>query len=446
MPDQPTSPTPSKPRGRKNIVICCDGTGNEFGGENSNVVKLYTALCVDNEQVVYYHPGVGTMGAPNARNRLERKWSVLKGLAFGAGFRDNVFDAYRFLMDNYDDNGGDPDHVYLFGFSRGAYTIRALSGLLHGYGLLCRGNEGHLPYAWRMFTDQVKDIGDTESKGPAERHSVLPQFAFQETFSHPNFKIHFIGLWDTVSSVGWVTTPLRLLYTAQNPIVETGRHAVSIDERRCFYRDNLWGQPLEGQDILQVWFAGVHSDIGGSYPQPESALANISLNWILEEARKAGIRTSLDRENLIFGRPTEKDYAAALLYRTPEPYWEVHKSLHGPWWPLEFLPHRYYNKATRKESWRIPLGVPRHIPPDSIIHPSVIDRMKEHPYHPPNLLESDVTPLQGPIPGTKADLSGFYVYKPDASAGHETSPLKAAAGAAAAVAILGAIFIARRLF
>ena len=103
------------------------------------------------------------MGAPNARNRLERKWSVLKGLAFGAGFRDNVFDAYRFLMDNYDDNGGDPDHVYLFGFSRGAYTIRALSGLLHGYGLLCRGNEGHLPYAWRMFTDQVKDIGDTES-------------------------------------------------------------------------------------------------------------------------------------------------------------------------------------------------------------------------------------------------------------------------------------------
>ena len=89
--------------GKKRIVICCDGTGNDFtspnpdkngkGGENSNVIKFYTALEIDNEQVGYYHPGVGTMGSPAARNRMERFWTKIKGLGFGAGFRDNLFDA-----------------------------------------------------------------------------------------------------------------------------------------------------------------------------------------------------------------------------------------------------------------------------------------------------------------------------------------------------------------
>src|SRR5882672_990774 len=84
----------------KNIVICCDGTGNEFGDHNSNVVKLYGSLIVDqNQQVAYYHPGVGTMGAPAASNRFSEAWSVVAGLAFGAGLLDNVGDAYRFLME-----------------------------------------------------------------------------------------------------------------------------------------------------------------------------------------------------------------------------------------------------------------------------------------------------------------------------------------------------------
>ena len=209
MPDQPIDPvTPPERKGPKNIVICCDGTGNEFSapnpsknpsdGQNSNVVKLYTALCVDNAQVAYYHPGVGTMGAPAARYKWTQEWTKIMGLAFGAGFRDNVFDAYRYLMERYSDNDGDPDHVYLFGFSRGAYTVRALAGLLYGYGLLCRGNEGHLPYAWRMYLAQ---------HGNRNLRKVQPDVAFRETFSHRGFKIHFIGVWDTVSSVGWIYIP-----------------------------------------------------------------------------------------------------------------------------------------------------------------------------------------------------------------------------------------------
>jgi uncharacterized protein (DUF2235 family) len=102
----------------RNIVICCDGTGNEFGDENSNVVKLYATLEINDRQVGYYHPGVGTMGAPNARGPISREWSRVKGLAFGAGLMDNVSDAYRYLMNTYREG----DRIFLFGFSRGAYT------------------------------------------------------------------------------------------------------------------------------------------------------------------------------------------------------------------------------------------------------------------------------------------------------------------------------------
>ena len=111
---------------------------------------------------------------------------------------------------------------------------------------------------------------------------------FKETFSRNGFRIHFLGIWDTVSSVGWINTPLQLFSVAQNRTVRIGRHAISIDERRCFYRDNLWEQstdedlanlaseddPHPIQDLLPVWFPGVHSDVGGSYSQDSCGLSN----------------------------------------------------------------------------------------------------------------------------------------------------------------------------
>src|SRR5689334_18988492 len=106
----------------KSIVICSDGTGNEFGDHNCNVVKLYGTLIIDSKQQFgYYHPGVGTMGAPTASDRVSKAWSIVMGLAFGTGLLANVGDAYRFLMNVYEDS----DRVFLFGFSRGAYTARA---------------------------------------------------------------------------------------------------------------------------------------------------------------------------------------------------------------------------------------------------------------------------------------------------------------------------------
>src|SRR2546425_1437498 len=113
----------------KNIVICCDGTGNKYSNRNTNVVKLYAVLDLDDttRQVAYYHAGLGTMGSPNALNRVARLWTKTIGLAFGYGFTRDVGDAYAFLMDTFKPK----DRVFLFGFSRGAYTVRALAGLLH---------------------------------------------------------------------------------------------------------------------------------------------------------------------------------------------------------------------------------------------------------------------------------------------------------------------------
>jgi uncharacterized protein (DUF2235 family) len=113
----------------KNIVICCDGTGNEFGTQKSNVVKLYKMLICDSTQTTYYHPGLGTIGARNALTAIGKWWTRLIGLAFGYGISDNIADAYLFLMRTYEKD----DHIYIFGFSRGAYTARALACILQAY-------------------------------------------------------------------------------------------------------------------------------------------------------------------------------------------------------------------------------------------------------------------------------------------------------------------------
>src|SRR5947199_3602198 len=116
----------------KNIAICCDGTGEEFGDNNSNVVKIYSLLENSARQVTYYHPGLGTMGSRFAPTKLGRLWTKGLGLAFGYGLMDNITDAYVFLMNEY----AEGDSVYLFGFSRGAYTVRALAAFLRMFGMI----------------------------------------------------------------------------------------------------------------------------------------------------------------------------------------------------------------------------------------------------------------------------------------------------------------------
>ena len=350
----------------KNIVICCDGTGNEFGGDgNSNVVKLYSTLPINQTQVAYYHPGVGTMGAPNAFTWVEKQWSRIKGLAFGAGLLDNVADAYRYLMDTY----ADGDRVYLFGFSRGSYTARALAGLLHMYGLLCPGNNGLIPYVTRMYARRSREAGGM-------KESLRVADYFKATFSR-ECPIYFEGLWDTVSSVGWVFDPVVLPFSARNPSMHIGRHAISIDERRCYYRQNLWGDPLPQQDIKQVWFTGVHSDVGGSYPESESGLAKVTLEWMLCEAAAAGLQIDADKALTVLGEEsTSQPWMPE--YVKPDGNAAMHKSLRGAWWLLEILPHRYVDKSSGSPvvRWRIPFGAARRIPPASRIYALAKPRVK----------------------------------------------------------------------
>jgi len=267
----------------KNIVICCDGTGNDFGDKNSNVVKLFSVLKKNTEsQLVYYDPGVGTPSTYDAFNPITRKLKYAFGAAFGYGLSENIIEAYKFLMKHYEEE----DKLYFFGFSRGAYCIRALAGLIHTCGLLHANSENLVQEAMRIYHDRPQKGDAGESKRKIARE-------FKETFSRP-CRIHFLGPWDTVSSVGWVWNPVTLQATSNNKSVEIVRHAIAIDEKRAFFRTNLWGKmrpedhPIE-QDVKQVWFAGVHSDVGGSYALEASGLSNIALEWMLVEAMDKGL-------------------------------------------------------------------------------------------------------------------------------------------------------------
>ena len=218
----------------KNVVVCCDGTANEFAKHNTNVVKLYSALQHDPAlQVGYYHPGLGTMEPAGALSTVARKVTKALGMAIGYGLENDIRDAYVFLMNHF--RAG--DRLFLFGFSRGAYTVRAVASLLRMVGLIREGNEPLVPYAIRM----MRGIMRSRARG---KEDVAEYFdlaeSFKEAMAGAPCRPHFVGVWDTVSSVGWIENPLKLPYIADNPDIEIGRHAIAIDERRAFFRNHLW--------------------------------------------------------------------------------------------------------------------------------------------------------------------------------------------------------------
>jgi uncharacterized protein (DUF2235 family) len=351
----------------KNIVVCCDGTGDEFGDQKSNVVKLYQVLACDAYQIAYYHPGVGTMGARSALTGVSRWWTRILGLAFGYGLADNVADAYEFLMRTFRPG----DQVYIFGFSRGAYTARVLAGMLHIVGLLSEGNEALIPYAIRMIKKKKVDFG------------IAAQF--KATFSRPCTP-HFVGVWDTVSSVGWIYNAVHFPFTraTNNPDLQIGRHALSIDERRAFFRQNLFGAPANPrQDVQEVWFPGVHCDVGGGYAEAESQLSNIALRWMLSEAEIAGLKVNQQRKPELLG--TEAPCGA------PDPASaNQHESLQGFWWIAEVWPkvvHKLTPEGDWKASLRFNFGRRRFIPDGCLVHESVEQRLAaaKPPYKPSNL-------------------------------------------------------------
>ena len=153
------------------------------------------------------------------------------------------------------------------------------------------------------------------------------------------------------------------------------------------FRSNLWGNQLPGQNSLkQVWFSGVHSDVGGSYAPAQSGLSQIALEWMLCEAVPLGLLVDREKANQVLGRvPPPPPFP-------PTPEQKINVSLKGAWWILEFLPHSYYDFATKKKKWRIPLGARRVIPEGSVLHETVREKLKVDPdYKPPNLPRTSST-------------------------------------------------------
>jgi uncharacterized protein (DUF2235 family) len=289
-------------------------------------------------------------------------------MAVGYGLADDIRDAYVFLMKNHEPE----DRVFLFGFSRGAYTVRAVGSLLRMYGLIHKDNESLVPYATRL----MMGIDRAEADHGEQRQAVMQYFklgdSFRATLSR-DCKPWFVGVWDTVSSVGWIENPLRLPYISNNPDIRIGRHAISIDERRAFFRNHLWRRPDDPnaeygpRDVKQVWFPGDHCDVGGGYPETESGLSKIALDWMIEEATQAGLEVDPERVKEVLGKGSP-------AYVAPDPHAVAHESLAG-WWHLgEVVPKKHYDWRTGVTKRRMNLWSRRKIPPKSLVHESAFQR------------------------------------------------------------------------
>lgn len=348
----------------RNLIVCCDGTNNQFGIRNTNVVRLVQVARRDETaQTVYYDPGVGTLPLPGFISRVGQRISEIAGLAFGAGLLAKVGGAYRFLMNTHQPG----DRVFLVGFSRGAYTVRMLAGLLHMYGLLPKGGDNMLPYVLRQFAEARKKLDGDQ----------VPFWRlvddFRRTFARDGgldpsrrFPIHFMGVWDTVSSVGWVWDPQSFPFTAGNPSVRTVRHAIAIDERRAFFRQNRFTPSVPGQDLVELWFPGVHADVGGGYPETEGGLWLEPFLWMVYEASSAGLKIDSGRLEELKSRGPASPWA--------EPQ---HESLTWAWKPAEIFPKLRWDETKRRRWPHLGLGRPRHMPAGVRLHDSVLRRLHE---------------------------------------------------------------------
>lgn len=274
----------------KRIVIFCDGTWNtpdkmEDGKPcQTNVVKMANALAPNSddgiEQLLYYDTGIGSEG-----NIFKRMYDG----ATGTGISENILQAYRFLIKNYEPK----DEIFLFGFSRGAFTVRSLAGLIRNSGILKLEYMDKMTRAYKIYRSRKA------AYQPREVESTL----FRKTFAVEELtNIKFIGVWDTVGALG---NPLVLngILSRKNQFhdtsltrkIENAFHALAIDEKRKNFKATLWRQKADAkkQVLEQVWFPGVHSDVGGGYPLTESGLSDISLQWMLEKAQKFNLKFNL---------------------------------------------------------------------------------------------------------------------------------------------------------
>jgi uncharacterized protein (DUF2235 family) len=306
---------PPAERPARNIVLLSDGTGNSAAKLNkTNVWRLYQALDLSGDgQIAFYDDGVGTHGIRPLR---------LLGGAFGWGLSRNVRDIYRFLCRHYRPG----DRIYLFGFSRGAFTVRTVAGLIVKCGVLdgSRTVPGRRGRSLQLNTREGLDAGIKLAYQSYRRGYSAPVTdlwrRLRDRFAGPvptavEFRskyglevgIRFIGVWDTVDAVGLPIDELSTMidkifyphrFPDQNlsPLVDRVCHAIAIDDERHTFQPVLWNEAGEAPErITQVWFAGMHSNVGGGYPDDD--LAGVPLRWMLGEAEGQGLCFAKDSLN-----------------------------------------------------------------------------------------------------------------------------------------------------
>lgn len=387
----------------KTIIFCADGTwngpeertgvsatetnddhGEIEGAQVTNVVKLFsniagtvtpetTRLPNEQERVLLDGTGAAAQVAKYIHGVGDSKNLAVKllGGTVGTGIIARIVRGYTFISRHYDPG----DDVHVTGFSRGAYTARALAGMITNVGLLdrasynpgdkaeayrlgiaawCKSREMMLRNANRPLTHLVLDFVR------AFFGADLPANAFV-----PDVPIKSVAVWDTVGSLGIplyaADTRLDVFRFADNalsPNVANGFHAMAIDELRGDFSISRWD---DRAGVMQVWFVGAHADVGGGYPRGESALSDIALDWIMRKLRGVGVQLN-----------------APLIY-TPETQ-QFAQAIHTPWQrpPFDVLPH-----------------LPRQIRPTDVVHGSVVKRFTSDPTYRPSALEQVAAALAG---------------------------------------------------
>lgn len=337
----------------KNIVVCMDGTWNtpnidEDGDDDqTNVVKLFDQVQEKSSdgrnQVKYYIKGVGT------------DWcDRLMGGAFGVGLSAKIKEAYKYVALNYEEG----DSLYFFGFSRGAYSVRSLVGLIRKSGLLSVKKVGldaldnYIDYAYSLY--RIRNDGVDSSAATS----------FRKTYCDTP-KIKMVGVWDTVGALGIPVKSFNFFIkefyefhdTELSAIVENAFHAVAVDEWREDYAATLWS-PKEkpNQYVEQVWFPGAHANVGGGYRS--SNLSLVPLVWMIANAKKCGLGIK------------DLRISAALKKITPEAIVNSYEN---------FLSGAY---SQMKSPYFRPIGVTAY--GNEAIHELVIEFLKGDSYRPKN--------------------------------------------------------------
>jgi uncharacterized protein (DUF2235 family) len=304
----------------KRIVLCCDGTWNELDytvRPVTNVVKLAQSIAPEGEdadgnpvkQLVFYDEGVGTLEGES-----------LDGGGFGDGLIQNVVDAYNYLVFHYEPG----DEVYIFGFSRGAYTARSVAGMIRNCGIIRREKAPFAADAFRLYKNRKIKPDDDISKQFRLAYNDRRSWMFEDEapdrardYPQAQIKVDYLGVWDTVGQAGVPNVFNAIAGYAEDhgfhdlqlsSMVRRARHAVAIDEDRSVFRPTLWDQqklaqcrseaaddPARGNNpdcYMEKWFPGDHGSVGGGGDQ--TGLSDITLSWVVEGAARDGLKLNYD--------------------------------------------------------------------------------------------------------------------------------------------------------